>query len=486
MTMPKISQLTAVVTPADADITVLVQGGTTKKVALSVLKTYFSGSDVQNNLAGSGAPGSGDDSGDGYAIGSVWIDTAASPREAYRCLDATEGAAIWVKETLDLSELGTMALLDGEAPTAENDVLMGGSSPISWVKKTLAQFKSILGFPDPTAESDFMVAAGSPVGWTKKTLAEAKTILGVGVATVPIGLLQGLVVSRKDNDEVYVSGGSVEVGGVLLNSDQRISLAAGGEPLGFGDVSASGTMTSSGDSAGRTAANTVDDSGDTYWDYYSFSYPVWLQHDAGSGETVNVAQYTMTPRYPNYMPTEWTFEGSNNGTDWVTLDTKTGESFAEGVKKTYTPSVAGAYRYHRWNITAGAAEIAMNEIELLAALYNLEASTPYYIYVDPPGSGVELAAGNLILSPTAPSWDSAKGGFYHPTNTDQRAIAWFETDESGYVPTIIYMYPPVADASKQDALPVPSAESDFLVAVGSPPEWTKMSLVDVKSLLGIS
>ncbi|NPU82987.1 MAG: hypothetical protein HPY65_00755 [Syntrophaceae bacterium] len=42
--MPKISQLPAATTAADADITLLVQGGSTKKVALSVLKAYFNGS----------------------------------------------------------------------------------------------------------------------------------------------------------------------------------------------------------------------------------------------------------------------------------------------------------------------------------------------------------------------------------------------------------------------------------------------------------
>lgn len=39
--MPKISQLPAATTAADADIAVLVQGGATKNIALSVLKESF-------------------------------------------------------------------------------------------------------------------------------------------------------------------------------------------------------------------------------------------------------------------------------------------------------------------------------------------------------------------------------------------------------------------------------------------------------------
>jgi len=42
--MPKISKYTAVAVPGDTDVLVVVQGGVTKKVALSTLKeSYFQG-----------------------------------------------------------------------------------------------------------------------------------------------------------------------------------------------------------------------------------------------------------------------------------------------------------------------------------------------------------------------------------------------------------------------------------------------------------
>jgi hypothetical protein len=43
------------------------------------------------------APTTGDDSGDGYAIGTRWIDTATD--KEYVCTDATVGAAVWVETT---------------------------------------------------------------------------------------------------------------------------------------------------------------------------------------------------------------------------------------------------------------------------------------------------------------------------------------------------------------------------------------------------
>ncbi|MDQ3803274.1 MAG: hypothetical protein M3416_05405 [Acidobacteriota bacterium] len=50
----------------------------------------------KSNLAASAAPAN-EDSGDGYAVGSVWIDTTAD--DAYVCLDASVGAAVWKKTT---------------------------------------------------------------------------------------------------------------------------------------------------------------------------------------------------------------------------------------------------------------------------------------------------------------------------------------------------------------------------------------------------
>jgi hypothetical protein len=51
---------------------------------------------IKTNLAASVAPDANDDTGDGYVVGSTWIDTTAD--KAYVCLDATSTAAVW-KET---------------------------------------------------------------------------------------------------------------------------------------------------------------------------------------------------------------------------------------------------------------------------------------------------------------------------------------------------------------------------------------------------
>lgn len=67
-----------------------------------------------NNLAATTIPGVTDDSGDGYSVGSVWVNTAAST--AYICTDNTAGAAAWSlmgDSDIDPTELG---YLNGASP----------------------------------------------------------------------------------------------------------------------------------------------------------------------------------------------------------------------------------------------------------------------------------------------------------------------------------------------------------------------------------
>lgn len=52
---------------------------------------------IKNNWAASSEPTTGDDSGDGYVVGSRWIDTTND--KEYVCLDNSSGAAVWTETT---------------------------------------------------------------------------------------------------------------------------------------------------------------------------------------------------------------------------------------------------------------------------------------------------------------------------------------------------------------------------------------------------
>lgn len=63
---------------------------------------------IEHNFNATAAPTVTDDASADYTKGSLWIDTTNN--EAYRLLDSTVGAAVWVKTTLGTDELGDMAL----------------------------------------------------------------------------------------------------------------------------------------------------------------------------------------------------------------------------------------------------------------------------------------------------------------------------------------------------------------------------------------
>lgn len=98
---------------------------------------------ILDKLDGTAAPGVGDDSADGYSVGSFWCDVTND--KGYVCLDATEGAAVWREFTSGVSGVGgvdnAMVRSDGTAGTAVQgsavlvpDVSTGGTQDHQQIK----------------------------------------------------------------------------------------------------------------------------------------------------------------------------------------------------------------------------------------------------------------------------------------------------------------------------------------------------------------
>jgi hypothetical protein len=140
------------------------------------------------------------------------------------------------------------------------------------------------------------------------------------------------------------------------------------------DFCSDGIASASSESADN-ADGAFDTSTTTFW-RTSGTNTGWLKYDLDTSPTKVAMQYTVQIATTiNNAPKDWTFEGSNDDSNWDVLHTVTGETgWSSSEKRTFNGfSNATAYRYYRINITANnggsrtdIADMAMME----AATYN--------------------------------------------------------------------------------------------------------------------
>jgi hypothetical protein len=101
------------------------------------------------------------------------------------------------------------------------------------------------------------------------------------------------------------------------------------------------------------AAKAFDGNTGTKWLCNAVS---WLQYDFGAGVTQTVKRYDITSAndVPARDPKDWQLQGSNDGSTWTTVDTRTGQPSWPNRYQTisFTVATPGAYRYYRLNVTA--------------------------------------------------------------------------------------------------------------------------------------
>ena len=90
---------------------------------------------MTNNLSASAAPTVNDDSGSGYTVGSYWVDTTAD--EAYICVDASVGAAIWAQITGNSPPLSNYSAVAD--PTVNDDSGSGYSVGSTWINTSTTE-----------------------------------------------------------------------------------------------------------------------------------------------------------------------------------------------------------------------------------------------------------------------------------------------------------------------------------------------------------
>jgi hypothetical protein len=137
------------------------------------------------------------------------------------------------------------------------------------------------------------------------------------------------------------------------------------------------------DSLGYSGAGAFDGNSGTKW----LCAPVcWLQYDFGAGVAQTIKRYDITSAndVPTRDPRDWQLQGSNDGTNWTAVDTRTGQASFPNRFQTMSFNVAspGAYRYYRLNITAnnGATGTQLSELAMFSDVGRLIPDGTYRVF----------------------------------------------------------------------------------------------------------
>lgn len=136
------------------------------------------------------------------------------------------------------------------------------------------------------------------------------------------------------------------------------------------DLCNGGTVTASVENTPNEGKEKAFDNNFTSTKWLLFASTGWIAYQFLSAQTINKYTLTSGNDEPTRDPKNWEFQGSNNGSTWTTIDTRTNETFgSRGLTREFTFTNTTPYSYYRLNITAnnGASGIMqLAEIEMMA------------------------------------------------------------------------------------------------------------------------
>ncbi len=201
---------------------------------------------------------------------------------------------------------------------------------------------------------------------------------------------------------------------------------------GSGLDTTSGKTYSAGNANGSfPASKAFDDLTGNNQAYVANSPTDWIKIDFGSGQSITPIKYTMicwngdSNRNQNESPKTWTFEGSNDDSNWTVLDTQTNvPTWSNLEKRTYTFINSVAYRYLRWDVTANQGfldRMQMTELEIIESASS-NSINEYVSIVD-----------TFAQKEDTSSWSDINSASRTETLNSQNAYYWLSYDPaSGY------------------------------------------------------
>jgi predicted alpha-1,2-mannosidase len=265
-------------------------------------------------------------------------------------------------------------------------------------------------YPMQTGSTDLVI--GSPL-FTKATVALADG--------------KSLVINAPENSSENIYVQSVNVNGEpqtstsidsnILSQGGTLDFTMGAEPSAWGTDGEGLPSLTPGDAVATPRVDTTDASiaasssvdgenvaalvDNTSATQVTFQKPTPQVTIAYSGVRQKPTFYTLTSGAAKADPSAWTLQGSNDGLVWTTVDSRSGESFANR-NETVPFKIAepGTFQQFRLQVTAGDATVSLAEIELLTNGAGSEAGSLTFSAAEglTASSGVEKEFALGILS----------------------------------------------------------------------------------------
>jgi hypothetical protein len=311
---------------------------------------------------------------------SIASGTQISPdnkRMIYGYWDAVLGGSSFWKHDPNTSALNTWSPYAKAIFTASTGALSGaGAAPAPMGLRYV--MASDPGLPDPLPPGPTGITASAAYGtlnltWNAFAGATGYQVKRSTTSGGPYTILAANVITTSYTDASaqpgllyhYTVAASTATGTTANGTES----AAGLNPLRIRTTG--GTGSNGLNSTGAEGADKAfDGSTATKW-FNGTGATDWLQYRFAAGKRFPLSQYRISSAndLPTRDPVSWQVLGSNDGINWTTLDTRTGQGFAARFQtNTYTIPLTAAYEYYRLNITAngGAEGIQLSEWQILS------------------------------------------------------------------------------------------------------------------------
>ena len=185
--------------------------------------------------------------------------------------------------------------------------------------------------------------------------------------------------------------------------------------------------TASADSAATPASHAFDGDSATAWQTAPGTTTGTLTWQHAGLTAVIVTRYALTSSIDNPAadPRDWLFQGSYDGISWITLDSRSGESFtARGQTREFSFATNSAFRFHRLMVTANhgdpsllqLAELQLFGPDIAPDMTGPIITTPGNLLVSGDASGAyvtfEVSAVDAISGNAVATADPPSGSFF--------------------------------------------------------------------------